>query len=346
MGRLLRPSASPWDTVAAMKAAVATRFGGIDAIEVVDRPEPVVGGNDVLIDVKAASLNPLDAKIREGKLKLVRGSVRPPIALGCDVAGVVSATGGDVTGINVGDEVFARLEKDRMGGLAERVAADASVVAHKPARASFEEAASVPLAGLTALQALREVAGLKAGQRVLIQAGAGGVGSLAIQIAKQLGLWVATTTSTKNDDFVRALGADQVVDYTKHEPLPSELDAAFDTLGTTELESIAACKRGGIVVGIGGLPDAEFARERLPWFVRAALPIMTMKRTRAAAAAGVTFRYLFMRPDGKQLAELASWIDAGTVKPVLHATFPLAQVRDAFTELERGRARGKIVVTI
>jgi hypothetical protein len=161
-----------------MKAVVAERFGGLDALAVVDRSEPVGDGNDVLIDVKAASLNPIDFKIREGKLKLVMAN-RPPIALGCDVAGVVSATGGDVRGIEVGDEVFARLEKGRMGGLAERVAADASVVAKKPKRASWVEAAAVPLAGLTALQALRDVAELVPGQRVLIHAGAGGVGSLA-----------------------------------------------------------------------------------------------------------------------------------------------------------------------
>jgi NADPH:quinone reductase-like Zn-dependent oxidoreductase len=327
-----------------MKAVVAERFGGLDALAVVDRPEPVVGGRDVLIEVRAASLNPIDFKIREGKLKLVL-PLRPPIALGCDVAGVVSATGGAVTAIAVGDEVFARLEKDRMGGLAERVVADESVVAKKPARASFEEAAAVPLAGLTALQALRDVAELKAGQRVLIHAGAGGVGSLAIQIAKQLGLWVATTTSTKNIDFVKALGADAVVDYTKQEPLPADLDAVFDTLGTTERASIAACKRGGIVVGIGGLPDAAFARERLPWFARPAIAIATLARTRAAAQAGVRFRYLFMRPDGKQLAELAAWIDAGTLRPIVHRSYPLAEFREAFAELERGRARGKIVVT-
>jgi len=328
-----------------MKAVIAERFGGLDALALVDRDEPVVGGRDVLIEVKAASLNPIDYKIREGKLKLV-SKVRPPIALGCDVAGVVSATGGDVTGINVGDEVFARLEKERMGGLAERVAADESVVAKKPARASFEEAASIPLAGLTALQALRDVAELKAGQRVLIHAGAGGVGSLAIQIAKQLGLWVATTTSTKNIELVKSLGADAVVDYTKQEPLPGDLDAVFDTLGTTEQASIAACKRGGIVVGIGGMPDAEFARERLPWFARPAVAIATLGRTRAAAKAGVRFRYLFMRPDGKELAELAAWIDAGTLKPLIHRSYPLAEFREAFAELERGRARGKIVVTI
>jgi NADPH:quinone reductase-like Zn-dependent oxidoreductase len=328
-----------------VKAVIAERFGGLDALAIADVHEPVVGGNDVLIEVRAASLNPIDFKIREGKLKLVLAA-RPPIALGCDVAGVVSATGGDVRGIDVGDEVFARLEKGRMGGLAERVAADASVVAKKPARASFEKAAAVPLAGLTALQALRDVAELKPGQRVLIHAGAGGVGSLAIQIAKQLGLWVATTTSTKNIELVTSLGADQVVDYTKQEPLPSDLDCVFDTLGTTERASIAACKRGGIVVAIGGLPDAAFARERLPWFVRPAIALMTLGRTRAAAKAGVRFHYLFLRPAGKQLAELGSWIEAGTLEPLIHKTYPLAQAREAFAELERGRARGKIVVTI
>lgn len=328
-----------------MKAVVAERFGGLDALALVDRDEPVVGWRDVLIEVRAAGLNPLDFKIREGKLKLVLRA-RPPIALGCDVAGVVSATGGDVTRIRVGDEVFARLEKDRMGGLAERVVADESAVAKKPARASFEEAASLPLAGLTALQALREVAELEPGQRVLIHAGAGGVGSLAIQIAKQLGLWVATTTSTKNIELVKSLGADAVVDYTKHDPLPGDLDAVFDTLGTTERASIAACKRGGVVVGIGGMPDAAFAREWLSWFARPVVAIATLARTRAAARAGVRFRYLFMRPDGKQLAELAAWVDAGAVRPLIHRAYPLAEYREAFADLERGRARGKIVVTM
>jgi len=180
---------------------------------------------------------------------------------------------------------------------------------------------------------------------VLIHAGAGGVGSLAIQIAKIMGLHVTATTSGKNADFVRGLGADAIVDYTKNEPLPTDLDAVFDTLGTTELASIAAVKRGGTVVGIGGLPDAEFARKWLPWFARPAIWMMTGKRRRAAAKAGVRFAYLFMRPDGAQLAELASWIDAGKLRPILHATFPFDQYREAFAELERGRARGKIVLT-
>jgi alcohol dehydrogenase len=329
-----------------MKAVVAERYGGPEAIAIVERPRPEPGARDVRITVKAASLNPLDFKIREGKVKLVL-AVKPPIALGCDVAGVVDAVGPEVTRFRAGDEVFARLEKNRMGGLAQQVVANETVVAIKPARASFEEAAAIPLAGLTALQALREAAGLVAGQRVLIHAGAGGVGSLAIQIAKILGLHVVTTTSTRNVDFVRSLGADEIIDYTRSEPLPGNLDAVFDTLGgDSELASIAAVKRGGVVVGVGGLPDGAFARAWLPGFARPAIWLMTAKRRRAAARAGVRFVYLFMRPDGGELAELARWIDAGTLRPILHRTYPLAEIHEAFAELERGRARGKIVVTI
>ncbi|MEJ7601461.1 MAG: NADP-dependent oxidoreductase [Kofleriaceae bacterium] len=324
---------------------IAERYGGLDALAIVDRPVPEVGPRDVRIAVRAASLNPLDFKIREGKLKLVLDG-KPPIALGCDVAGVVDAVGAEVTRFRPGDEVFARLEKERMGGLAEQVAADESVVAAKPVRATFEQAAAIPLAGLTALQALREAAGLTAGQRVLIHAGAGGVGSLAIQIAKQLGLQVTTTTSTKNVGFVRELGADEVVDYTKSEPLPAGFDAVFDTLGSTELASIAATKRGGVVVGIGGLPDGAFAREWLPAFARPAIWLATLRRRRAASRAGVQFRYWFMRPDGAELAELGAWVDAGALVPVVHRTYPLAEVREAFAELERGHVRGKIVVSI
>ncbi|MBA2539987.1 MAG: NADP-dependent oxidoreductase [Deltaproteobacteria bacterium] len=305
-----------------MQAVVAQRYGGPEVLALVERPRPEPGPRDVRIAVKAASLNPVDFKIRDGKTKLVL-AVKPPIALGCDVAGVVDAVGAEVTRFRVDDEVFARLEKNRMGGFAEHVCADESVVAKKPAAITFAEAAAIPLAGLTSLQALREVAALTQGQRVIIHAGAGGVGSLAIQIAKILGLHVIATTT-----------------------LPGEVDAVFDTLGTTELASIAATKRGGTVVGVGGLPDAEFARNWLPFFVRPALWLMTGKRRRAANRRGVRFAYLFMRPDGAELAELGAWIDAKKLRPILHATFPLAQFAEAFAELDRGRARGKIVLTL
>lgn len=331
-----------------MRALIATRYGGPDVLSIVDRPEPEVGPTDVLITVRAASLNPIDFKIRDGKVKLPI-PLKAPVALGCDVSGVVAAIGSGVRRIKVGDQVFARLEKLRMGGLAERVAADEGVVAVKPKHASFEEAAAIPLAGLTALQALRDVAGLKAGQRVLIHAGAGGVGSLGIQIAKNLGLWVATTTSTKNIELVKSLGADEVIDYTT-ETLADrvkDLDAVFDTLGgASEIASLGLVKKGGIVVGVGGMPDSAFAREWLPAWTRPMIWLATMRRRNAAAKAGVRFVYLFMRPDAVQLTELATWIDRGTLRPILHRTYLFDEVRDAFAELERGRARGKIVVTI
>lgn len=328
-----------------MKAVVAVKYGGPDALAVVERAAPVPGPRDVLIAVRAASLNPLDAKIRAGKVKLVL-PLKPPVLLGSDVAGVVIAKGAEVTRFAVGDEVYARLEKMRMGGLAEQVAADESVVAKKPASLTFEEAASLPLVALTSLQALRDVAKLHEGQRVLIQAGAGGVGTIAIQIAKILGVRVATTTSTKNVELVKSLGADEVIDYTKQEKLPDGFDAVFETLGPeSELASIAATKRGGTVVGIGGLPDGDFAREWMPAFTRPAIWFMTGKRRRAAAKAGVRFAYLFMTPSASQLDEITQWVEAKRLRPVIHKTYPLAEAKEAFAELERGRARGKIVVT-
>jgi len=329
-----------------VRGVVATRYGGPEVLALVDRPAPACGPSDVLIDVRAASLNPLDFKIRDGKVKLVI-RLKPPIALGCDVAGIVARVGASVTAFAIGDEVFARLEKDRMGGLAEQCVADASVVAKKPARATFEEAASIPLAALTALQALRDIAKVAPERRVLIQAGAGGVGSLAIQIAKLLGAHVTTTTSTKNIELVRSLGADEVIDYTKDALPEARFDAVFETLGAdSELASIRATVRGGTVVGVGGLPDGAFAAARLPWFTRPAIWMMTGKRRRAAAAAGVTFHYLYMHPDGAELAELAAWIDAGTLRPLIHKVYPLAEFAEAFAELERGHARGKIVLRI
>lgn len=328
-----------------MKQLVAARFGGLDALEVRDVAVPEPGASDVRIRVRAASLNPLDFKIREGKLKLAL-KLPLPIALGCDVAGVVDAVGSTVKAVRVGDEVYVRLEKDQMGGLSDFVVTAEHLVAKKPAKASLVEAAAVPLAALTALQALREVAKLERGQRVLIHAGAGGVGTYAIQIAKKLGAHVTTTTSGRNADLVRELGAELVVDYTKNEPLPTDFDAVFDTLGTTEIASIGATRKGGTVVGIGGLPDAAFASKHLPWFVRGPLWFLTRKRRAAAARAGVTFVYYYMRPDGTQLAELARWYDAGELRSVIHRTYPFAEAREAFAEIERGRARGKIVVEL
>jgi alcohol dehydrogenase len=315
-------------------------------MSVEDRPEPVLGPRDVLIDVRAASLNPIDFKVREGKTKLVL-KTSFPIGLGCDVAGVVSKVGTEVKGFRPGDEVCARLEENRMGGLAEKVAADEYVVARKPKNISFAEAAALPLTGLTALQALRDKAKLQPGQHVLIHAGAGGVGTMAIQIAKMMGLRVSTTASTKNADLVRSLGADDVIDYTKEDVAARArgVDAVFDTLGdASELTSLQLVRPGGVVVGVSGLPDSEFASKRLPFFVRPIIWLATMKRRRVAARTGARFEYLFMHPNGAELSELGAWVEEGRLRPVLHRTYPFAEIKEAFAELERGRARGKIAV--
>lgn len=329
-----------------MRAAVIHRYGGPEVLALEDRPEPEVGARDVLIAVRAASLNPIDFKFRERKVWPI---LRPkfPIVLGCDVAGVVQAVGAEVKHLAIGDDVFARLEKARMGGLAELVAADESVVAKKPARASFAEAAALPLAGLTALQALRDTAKLEPGQRVLVHAGGGGVGTLAIQIAKILGLRVVTTTSATARALVEDLGADLVIDYTKDDiaALAGDLDAVFDTLGdASEIRSLALVKRGGIVVGVSGMPEPDFPM--LPWFARPIVWLKTRARRRAVAQTGSRFAYLFMRPDATELAEIAGWVDAGRLRAVIHRTYPLDEIKEAFAELERGHARGKIVITI
>jgi NADPH:quinone reductase-like Zn-dependent oxidoreductase len=330
-----------------LKAAVAVRFGGPSALILQDVPEPSVGSHDVLIDVRAASLNPVDAKIREGVLKLVL-TTRPPMILGCDVAGVVKEVGTEVTRFRVGDEVFTRLERDRMGGLAERVAADEGVVALKPPSLNFDEAAALPLVSLTAMQALKETALLEAGQRVLIHACAGGLGSVAVQLARHMGLHVVATASAKNEAFVRDLGADEFIDYTREDlQARGPVDAVLESVGgDSELASLRACKRGGIVVGLAGLPDVAYARASMPWFTPMAIGWMTRKRTAEEKRTGVRYTWIFSRPDAAQLMEIAGLVEQRKIKPVIHRVYPLADIHGAFEELARGRARGKIVVHV
>jgi alcohol dehydrogenase len=329
-----------------MKAMVARRFGGADVASLVEVPEPTAGPRDVVIDVRSASLNPVDAKIRQGELKLVLAT-RPPMILGCDVAGVIRSIGSEVTRWKVGDEVYGRLEKARMGGLAERVAADESVLAAKPKSLGFDEAAALPLVSLTAIQCLRETR-LQPGQRVLIHAGAGGLGSVAIQIAKIMGLHVVATASAKNADLVKKLGADEFIDYTT-EALTARgpVDAVLESIGgDTELASLRACVPGGIVVGVAGLPDGAFARSSMPWFAPAAIWWMTRARRAEVKRTGVRYAWVFMRPDAAQLDEVTGWVEAGRLEPLIHARYPLAEVTEAFAELARGRSRGKIVINV
>ncbi len=330
-----------------MKAFAMDRYGGPDVLTLRDLPEPEPQAGDLLVDMRAASINPVDFKIRDGGVTVLVKD-RFPLVLGGDLSGVVTKIGAGVTEFAVGDEVFARLRKDRIGTFAERALVDASVAVKKPASLSFAEAASIPLVGLTSFQALVELGHLTRGQRVLIHAGSGGVGTFAIQLARHLGAVVATTASTKNHDLVKKLGATEVIDYKtqRFDDVLEPFDVIFDTQGGDTLErSFKVIKRGGTIVTVGGKPDAKFAKAwGLNPFITFALGIMMRKVTRLAREHEARFEYLFMRPDRPQLAEIAALLESREIIPVVDRTMPFAETKEALAYVESGRAVGKVVV--
>ncbi|MEV6603548.1 NADP-dependent oxidoreductase [Kutzneria sp. NPDC051319] len=331
-----------------MKAFIVERYRE-DGLRAAELPEPQLGAHDVLVSVRAAGVNPLDAKIRDGDFKLIL-RYRPPFVLGHDVAGVVTRVGYAVRKFKAGDEVYARPRDHRIGTFAELIAIHQDDVAPKPASLSMVEAAAVPLAGLTAWQALVERANVTAGQKVLIHAGSGGVGTIAIQLAKHLGATVATTTSTSNVEWVRALGADLVIDY-KHEDFAEVLsgyDVVLDPLGGTNLaKSLTVLKPGGLAIGIAGPPDPAFAQQiGAPAFLRVAMTLLSRRIRRQAKRLGVQYSFLFMRADGTQLRELTTLIDPGHLRPAIDRVFPFDATLDAVTHVDQGRAKGKVVVTL
>lgn len=311
-------------------------------------PEPVVGDHDVLVAVAAAGLNQLDEKIRQGEFKLIL-PYKTPLVLGHDVAGTVIAVGAGVRGITPGDEVFARPRDHRIGTFAERIAVDEADVARTPSNVSAAEAASMPLVALTAWQALVEKGGVGPGTKVLVHAGSGGVGTIAIQLAKHLGAHVATTASAANADFVRELGADVVIDYRTQdfEQELSDYDFVLDSLGGENLEkSLRVLRPGGKVVSINGAPDPAFAKEvGLNPVIRLVIAGISRKVRAQAKRLGVTYEFLFMRADGAQLQQIADLVQAGAIRPVVGATFPVAQTPEALASLTTSRVRGKTVVT-
>ncbi|WP_291036580.1 NADP-dependent oxidoreductase [Herbiconiux sp.] len=314
-----------------------------------DVPEPAVGARDVLVRVQAAGINHLDQKLAQGEFKaMLRYDL--PLTLGRDVAGTVEAVGPAVTRFAVGDEVFARPADFRIGTFAERIALSESDVARKPVGLSMVEAASLPLVALTAWQALVERAGVTPGQRVLIHGGAGGFGSIAIQLAKHLGAHVATTASGSNAEWLRELGADEVIDYRSQafEELLSGYDLVIDGVGGDNLtKSLHVLRRGGAAISIAGPPDPEFARALgLNPGLRLAIRGLSASVRRQAKRLGVDYSFLFMRADGRQLAEIAALVEAGVLHPVVGRVFPFAETPAALTALERGGLRGKIVVSL
>jgi NADPH:quinone reductase-like Zn-dependent oxidoreductase len=332
-----------------MKAFVVERYGDADAVRAGDMPDPQMGDDDVLVRIRAASVNPLDLKTRDGKLKAIL-PYRVPFVLGNDLAGEVVAVGASVTRFAIGAEVYARPDKNRIGTFAELIAIHQDDVATKPATLTMEEAASIPLVGLTSWQALVERANLQPGQKVLIHAGSGGVGTIAIQLAKHLGATtVATTTSTANIDLVKGLGADVVVDYKEQafETVLHDYDVVLDTLGGATLEkSLQVLKPGGKVISIAGPPDPAFAKELgANPIIRLAMAALSFRTRQRARRHHVTYSYLFMKASGDQLREVTSLIDAGTIRPVVDRVFAFESTREALAYVEEGRAKaGKVVV--
>src|SRR5918994_764955 len=332
-----------------MLAALIDRYGSNDLVKVVNIAAPVMGPTDLLVQVHAASVNPLDVKTRDGKLKALL-KYRFPLVLGNDLAGVVSDVGVQVTRFKKGDAVYARVDKERIGTFAEFAVVREGAAAPKPTNVTFEEAASLPLVALTAWQALVEIGKLGANQRVLIHAGSGGVGSVAIQLARHLGATVLTTVGQRNMELVKRLGADVAIDYrsTRFEDVARDCDVVLDSAGgDTLVRSFECVKPGGVVVSIGGTPSAAFARRwGLNPLIVLAIRVMSRKATAAARRHNARYEYLFMRADGEQLREITRLVEGGAIKPLVYKLFPLEQVRDALAYSESGRATGKVVITV
>lgn len=332
-----------------MKTFVVNRYSKKEKLQFTDIAEPVIKENDVLVQVYAAGVNLLDAKIRNGEFKIFL-PYKAPFTLGHDVAGVVTKIGSRVSKFKVGDEVYARPADHRIGTFAEYISIHENDVALKPDNMSMEEAASIPLVGLTAWQALIEKANLQKGQKVFIQAGSGGVGTFAIQLAKHLGATVATTTSSTNIDLVKSLGADVVIDYKKDdfETILKDYDVVLNSQDTKTLEkSLRIVKPGGKLISISGPPDVDFAKQLgSPWFIKLIMKILSSGIKKKARRLGVNYSFLFMRADGNQLAEITSLINTGKIKPVIDKVFPFEQTNEALAYVESGRAKGKVIVKV
>jgi NADPH:quinone reductase-like Zn-dependent oxidoreductase len=332
-----------------MKAFVVDKYKKKGPLRLAVVPEPELRDDDVLVRVRATAVNLLDSKVRDGEFKPLL-PYRPPFVLGHDAAGTVIRVGSKVERFKVGDEVYARPRDHRVGTFAEFIAMNEADVALKPKNISMEEAASIPLVGLTAWQALVEVAKLKPGQKVFIQAGSGGVGTFAIQLAKHLGAFVATTTSTKNVDLVKSLGADLVIDYKTQDfgKILSSYDVVLNSQDPKTLdESLHIVKPGGLLISISGPPDPTFAKEfGLNPFLKLVMRLLSRGVRKKAKKLGVRYSFLFMRAQGQQLSEITSLIQSGAIRPVVDRIFPFEKTGDALVYVESGRAKGKVVITV
>jgi NADPH:quinone reductase-like Zn-dependent oxidoreductase len=333
-----------------MKAFLLDRYGKKEKLKLKKVPQPKVNASYVLIQIYSSGTNLLDSLIRNGEFKIFL-PYKAPFTLGHDVAGIVTKVGSRVSKFKVGDEVYSRPSDYRVGTFAEYISIDENDVALKPKNLTMEEAASIPLVGLTAWQALVEIANIKKGQKVFIQAGSGGVGTIAIQLAKHLGAYVASTTSTTNVALVKSLGADLVIDYKKEEfeTKLKEYDFVLHSNRDAKIleQSLRILKPGGKLVSLVGPPTPEFALELgLPWYLKLITKLLSLSARKKAKKLNTQFKFLFMRADGNQLSEITKLIEAGIIKPVIDKVFPFEQTNEALAYIETGRAKGKVVIKV
>lgn len=332
-----------------MRGYVLNGYGGPKRTQLTDLRAPPPRPGQVQVRVRAAGLNPVDYKIREGKLRVVN-RYPLPIVMGNEFAGDVQLLGAGVSGFAKGDRVYARVAKEKLGAFGEYVSVDAGLLAPMPHACSYEEAAGVPLAGLTAMQCLRDELHAAAGMNLLITGGAGGVGCFAIPLAKWLGATVTTTASPRGAALVRELGADHVIDYTQQSLSEFErgFDAALDLVGNDLPSVFASVREGGKVVTIAGTPEPKTAQLDLKanWKLSALFWFASYALRAKAKKLGVQYRYKFMHPSGAELTELTGLINDGVLPIKIDRSFPFDQIKQAFAYLEAGRAKGKVVVKI
>lgn len=330
-----------------MKAFILEKYK--TPLKLGEMPEPELRDDEVLVMVHSAGVNLLDAKIKNGEFKLIL-PYRLPLILGHDVAGVVVKVGSLVHRFKPGDQVYSRPDDFRIGAFAELIAIKEDSLAIKPEALTMEEAASIPLVGLTAWQALVEKANLKKGQKVFIQAGSGGVGTFAIQLAKHLGAFVATTTSTANVDWVKSLGADLVIDYKKDdfENILQDYDVVLNSQDSKTLfKSLNVLKSGGKLISISGPPDPTFADEiKASYFLKLIMGLLSLSIRKKAQRRNVNFSFLFMKANGNQLREITTLINSGAIRPVVDRIFPFEATQEAMAYVQTGHAKGKVVVKV
>ncbi|MGO4108966.1 NADP-dependent oxidoreductase [Paenibacillus sp. YAF4_2] len=327
-----------------MQAMLIEKYGKYP-LKLADIPMPTVGDHDILAEIHAASINPLDRLVRDGKLRIMLKYDMPHV-LGYDLSGIVIQVGKKVEKFKIGDEIYGRPSKG--GAFAEYISVHENDIALKPKNLSHAEAASIPLVGLTSYQVLHDHLELSAGQKVLIQAGSGGVGTFAIQLAKAMGIYVATTTSEAGAGLVRSLGADQIINYRTEQfnKLLHDYDGVFDTIGGETLEkAFQIVKQGGQIVSVVGPPNARFGEAVGSGFIKTnVFRLISRKLTKLENKYNVKYSFLFMKPSGRQLEILTEWIESEKIKPVIDRVFPFKEAQKAMEYSESGRAKGKIIV--